>query len=353
MRILGYLNIINLISIFMKRLTAIYSAIFSLVFIQGCANISTNTISSNTAEAQAPSTEQLIRQPFISKLDQSQRNYYVYLPKGYEDNKDKQWPILFFLHGNGERGNGQDELDFATIHGPLSEAWVQKRDLPFIIITPQLPMFGQDKTVSYLQNRDKNIIPKRQAEGVPPRRKIGLPKDQIVRNPSTSDMSTMPPLLPMGWEQIEDDLLDMLAHTQTNYRTDPSRVYLTGLSYGGFGTWYMASKHPELFAAIAPIVGWGHPDLMAPIANSNLPVWAFAGGLDRAVPVKHFYAGIDTLKKLKQHIHKNSELRFTVHEDMGHDTWKRVYAGEDLYNWLLSKQNPHTHNHNPVKNEGK
>src|SRR5690606_41947331 len=102
-------------------------------------------------------------------------------------------------------------------------------------------------------------------------------------------------------------------------------------SYGGFGTWYMAGKHPERFAAICPVVGWGHPALMEPIAKAKLPVWVFAGGRDGAVLAKDFYEGVNTLESLGHH-----NVRFTIHEDMGHDVWKRVYSGDDVYNWLLS-----------------
>jgi predicted peptidase len=132
---------------------------------------------------------------------------------------------------------------------------------------------------------------------------------------------------------VERDLLNILKQVQTRYRTDLRRTYLTGLSYGGFGTWYMASRHPQLFAAIAPVVGWGHESLMAPIAKAGVPTWAFAAGRDEAVPISHFYAGIRALEAM------GSEVRFTVHEDMAHDAWKRIYAGDDLYSWLLAHQN--------------
>ena len=69
------------------------------------------------------SEEQLIRVPYTSSLDNTAREYFLYLPKGYKEH-DKNWPILMFLHGNGERGNGKSELDYVQIHGPLYEAWV-------------------------------------------------------------------------------------------------------------------------------------------------------------------------------------------------------------------------------------
>ena len=92
-----------------------------------------------------------------------------------------------------------------------------------------------------------------------------------------------------------------------------------------------SSLHPKTWAAIAPIVGWGHPDLMEPIAQYQIPVWVFAGGRDNGVELRYFYAGLNKLEELG-----HPDVRFTIEADMGHDTWRRVYAGEDLYNWFLS-----------------
>jgi predicted peptidase len=277
-----------------------------------------------------PAAEQLLRLDYRSQLDLQNHQYFVYLPRGYGDQPQKNWPVLVFLHGNGERGNGRDELDYVMANGPLYEAWIQKKDLPFIIISPQLAMLGMDK-LPYIAARTRAQIPQRLAVGVPPRNARFATPQVMSAGESVVDMSGVAPLLPMGWEQVETDLLAMIARVQRDYRTDPARLYLTGLSYGGFGTWYMASKHPELFAAIAPVVGWGHPTLMPPIAKADLPVWAFAGGRDTSVQKQYFYAGLNKLEELGI-----SELRFSVQEDMGHDTWTRVYAGDDLYQWLLS-----------------
>ena len=278
------------------------------------------------------SKEQLIRISYLSAVDNQSRDYFVYLPEGYQSQADKTWPVMLFLHGNGERGNGKDELDYVLSHGPLYEAWIQKRKLPFIIISPQLHMFDFDKKgLGYIDNRQKSDIPQRLAQGVPARPNSFATDNAIARSTSVANMDDMAPLLPLGWEQVEEDLLTMLATVSTKYQVNSDKVYLSGLSYGGFGTWYMASKHPEKFAAIAPVVGWGHPSLMPPIAKHKIPVWQFAGGRDGAVKIPYFYAGINTLKQLG---HNN--VRFTVHEEMGHDAWTRVYASDDFYQWLLS-----------------
>lgn len=301
-------------------------------FLIGCTSNDKQS-DNNTATVQQ-SQEQLLREAYQSSIDQSKREYFVYLPRGYHSEPDKKWPVMMFLHGNGERGNGQGELDFVLMQGPLHEAWIQKKDLPFIIISPQLHMFGFDKKgISYIDNRSKDNIPKRLTQGVPKRSEAFLTNDDIQRTPSLTDMANVTALLPQGWELLENDLIAMLDNVQHNYRVNVDKTYLSGLSYGGFGTWYMASKYPQRFAAIAPVVGWGHPSLMAPIAKHKLPVWQFAGGRDSAVNIQYFYAGLNKLEKLG---HNN--VRFTVHEDKGHDAWTRVYSGDDLYQWLLSHE---------------
>jgi len=283
------------------------------------------------ASCQPKSTtqDQLLRVPYQSTAMKVERDFFVYLPAGYEES-EKDFPVLLFLHGNGERGDGKAELDYVKAHGPLYEVWAQKKELPFILIVPQLPMYGMDSLADYIRNRTPDQIPQRLETGVPPR-PGKFPTPEIMSgDPQDTSFNVGVEGLPVGWPMVEDDLLWMIDHVLTNYKADASRLYLSGLSYGGFGSWYMASKHPDLFAAVAPAVGWGHPGLMEPIAKNQIPVWAFAGGRDPVVRAKYFYAGINKLEELGL-----KELRFTVHEDMGHDAWTRIYAGDDLYNWFL------------------
>lgn len=279
--------------------------------------------------AAASSPARLLRETFVSVQD-GDRDFFVYVPAGYQDDDERRWPVLLFLHGNGERGDGKADLDWVTVHGPLYEAWVRKRDLPFLIVAPQLPLFGFEKTVDYIRDRDPASIPRRLDDGVPPRPEEFETPEPMAGAKARRRLPLGPEGPPKGWPLREEDLLKVLDQTLRKYDADPRRVYLTGLSYGGFGTWHLASRHPERFAAIAPVVGWGHPDLMPPLARRKMPIWAFAGGRDDTVLVKYFYKG---LNKLEQLGHK--DVRFTIHEDMGHDTWRRVYAGRDLYDWLL------------------
>lgn len=276
------------------------------------------------------SEEQLIRVAYMSAFDQTNREYFVYLPQGYQDEPDKKWPVILFLHGDGERGNGKDELDYTLIHGPLYEAWVQKRDLPFIMIVPQLHMFGRDSLgLSYITDRTRDWIPKRLEEGTP---------DKPTKSKSTKEMTGSPAIIisnensgkadKYGWNMVQEDLNSMIDQTALNFNINPSKIYLTGLSYGGSGTFYTAGKNPERYAAIAPIVGVGSLDLIDPIAEEKIPTWLFAGGRDYGVG--YYYPIINKLEKLS-----DADIRFTIHADMGHDAWKRIFAGQDIYDWFL------------------
>ncbi|UTA48350.1 prolyl oligopeptidase family serine peptidase [Simiduia sp. 21SJ11W-1] len=304
------------------------------LLVLGCTSLTHETKPTNAASVDTLPA-QLKRQAYISTQDGSEREYFVYLPQNYGRDANQRWPVLLFLHGNGERGDGKKDLDFVLTHGPIYEAWVQKRDLPFIIISPQLPLYDFPETNAYFNERRIEDVPQRRAVGVPARVPHNTPATPMTGKQATAHMANRPALLPKGWETVEADLLAMLKHAHEHLSGDQKRTYITGLSYGGFGTWFMASQHPELFAAAAPVAGWGHPSLMGPIAQAGLPVWCFAGGLDPVIPIEHFYPGLNILRDANPHA-----TRFTVHEDMAHDVWRRVYAGGDFYQWLLGHSKP-------------
>lgn len=270
-----------------------------------------------------------------STLDAQPRRYYIYTPRGYDASSTEEWPLLLFLHGDGERGNGQNELPFVLKHGPLFEAWIQQQDLPFLIVSPQLPMFGRDKRgIAHLQNRSLTTVPVR-GRLAPPREAPTGSSRPIKRVLGVREENHLAPLLPEGWDCVEQDVLNVLQDACHHYRVDRRRRYLTGLSYGGFGTWHMAASHPQLFAAIAPVCGWLHPKYAPAIAAVQTPTWLFAGGRDSVITIDNFYLGIEALRQAG---HK--QVRFTVHEDMEHDVWRRVYESSDLYHWLLSHEQP-------------
>jgi predicted peptidase len=277
---------------------------------------------------------QLLRLPYKSVVDDLERDYFLYLPIGYEKDSAKKWPVLVYLHGDGERGNGKEDLDYVIGYGPLYEAWVQKKDLPFIIIAPQNHMFGRDGPdgPDYIRNRTREGIPRRLDKGVPPHN-TDMPARQMygpMRGAVTAES------LPderfqrtTGWRMTDPDVITILDSVLEDYHADRSRVYLTGASMGGFGTWYYASEYPEKFAALLPVVGFPSVEQAETVAKAKIPVWVFSGGRDPAVETKYFFAGMNRMDEL------GATMRFTTEQDMFHDVWNRVYAGDDVYNWLL------------------
>jgi len=193
--------------------------------------------------------------------------YLLYLPDGYGKGK-KEWPLILFLHGAGERG---DDLELVKRHGP-PKLVERGEKLPFIIVSPQCP------------------------EG--------------------------------KWWTYETEVLNsLLDHIITHYRVDIRRIYLTGLSMGGYGTWALATEHPERFAAAAPVCGGGIPYLAYRL--KDVPVWVFHGARDRVVPVSLSEMMVDALKR------NGGTVRFTVYPEAGHDAWTETYDNPELYEWFL------------------
>jgi len=297
--------------------------------ILGCALM----LSTSSAIAQK-NEQQLLRLPYKSVVDNLERDYFLYLPGGYEEKSSGNWPVLIYLHGDGERGNGKEDLDYVLGYGPLYEAWIQKRDLPFIIIVPQLHMFGRDGKdgPDYIRNRTRDAIPQRLEEGVPAHN-VDMPALQMYGPMRGAVAAESQPadeyLTTTGWRRTDPDLISILDSVLLNYHADKNRVYLTGASMGGFGTWYYTSKYPEKFAASLPVVGFPSVEQAEAVARAGIPVWVFSGGRDPAVPTEYFFAGMNRMNEL------GATMRFTTEQDMFHDVWNRVYAGEDVYNWLL------------------
>lgn len=191
----------------------------------------------------------------------------VSLPNGYEADSDRQWPLLVFLHGAGERG---DSLEAVSVHGPIKERRAG-RDLPFVIVAPQVPE-GERWTVGRI---------------------VAALDDAMAR-----------------------------------YQVDPDRVYLTGLSMGGFGTWEAISSIPDRIAAAVPVCGGGLP--LGVGAAREMPVWAFHGAMDPVVPIEMSVQMVRALRAA------GGAVDFTVYPDAGHDAWTETYANPEVYDWLLS-----------------
>lgn len=205
-------------------------------------------------------------------------NYLLYVPRAAAAQPDKKWPLILFLHGAGERGN---EVWLVAKHGPPKIVREQP-DFPFIVVSPQCPT---------------------------------------------------------GRVWDNDEVLALLDEILATQPVDPTRVYLTGLSMGGFGTWSLGLAHPERFAAIVPICGGGDP-LKAMLADPkkaealrSLAVWAFHGAKDPVVKLVESERMVEALRKAGVR-----EVELTVYPEAQHDSWTETYANPKLYEWLLRHQ---------------
>jgi predicted peptidase len=198
--------------------------------------------------------------------------YVVYVPRDYVP--EKQWPVILFMHGSGEQGT--DGL--RQVVGGLGQQihWNSHR-FPCLAVMPQT-YSGQ-------------------------------------------------------WTGATGDLtLRALDDVVAKYNGDPSRLYLTGLSIGGNGTWSLAARYPERFAAIIPISGWGDPKTMAPKLKS-LPIWVFHGEKDPSVPVQ---SDRDMVAAIQAE--GNANIKYTEYPGAGHNVWDRTYDNAQVIQWLLAQK---------------
>lgn len=145
----------------------------------------------------------------------------------------------------------------------------------------------------------------------------------------TKEFLIAAPQNPSGDWWRPEQVLTLVEELERTYRLDTTRLYLTGLSLGGFGTWATALLAPRRFAAIAPICGAGDP--ADAVRLTELPVWAFHGLKDDTVPPRHSQEMIAALQKAGAR-----EARLTLYPDTGHDAWSATYSNAALYTWLLS-----------------
>jgi predicted peptidase len=197
--------------------------------------------------------------------------YLLYLPEDYGKVK-KDWPVMLFLHGAGERGS---DINKVKVHGP-PKLVEQGQDLPFIVVSPQCP------------------------EG-------------------------------KWWPQYTEQLMALLDETCDRFDADQQRIYCTGLSMGGYGTWALGCAYPERFTAVVPICGGGSPFIAYHL--KTVPVWAFHGAKDNVVPLNESQQMVDAVKRA------GGDAKLTVYPEANHDSWTETYDNPELYEWLLSHVN--------------
>jgi predicted peptidase len=195
-------------------------------------------------------------------------NYLLYLPENIDANSAVKWPLILFLHGRGERGSDVEKI---KAHG-IPKIVEGRADFPFIALSPQCP--GE------------------------------------------------------SWWTMELEALTILLDEIINhYPVDTARIYLTGLSMGGQGTWELAMRQPDRFAAIAPICGWGEADRIDLI--KHIPAWIFHGEQDELVPVQASQIMAEALQAA------GGDVRLTLYPEAGHDSWTVTYNNPELYQWFL------------------
>lgn len=132
-----------------------------------------------------------------------------------------------------------------------------------------------------------------------------------------------------GWWNAAE-LSVLVDHLESHFNVDKNRIYVTGLSMGGFGTWALAMHEPDRFAAIAPICGGGNAIAAKYTKPLKAPVWAFHGAKDTVVPQSESEEMVEVLKS-----QKHSEVKLTIYPEAGHDSWTETYDNKELYKWLL------------------
>jgi predicted peptidase len=191
-------------------------------------------------------------------------NYLLYTPTGNQ----APYPLVVFLHGGGEGG---DDIELVKKHG-LPKLIAQGRDFPFYVFAPQNPHIN------------------------------GLWDDRMV-----------------------NELVDELVRTLP---IDTTRIYLAGLSRGGYGVWQLAINNPHKYAAMISICAANIP--VNYIKNvSSLPVWFFHGEKDVVIPVQQTIEAYEIMKALKP------ETRLTIYPEANHDSWTQTFENDEVYHWLL------------------
>ncbi len=196
-------------------------------------------------------------------------NYLIRLP----ENSSEKYPLMIFLHGAGERGT---DINKVIANGPLQDKY-KEYTKEFAMLSPQCPE-GQYWDVETIYQLIQKIL-------------------------------------------------------KENPKIDQSRIYLTGLSMGGWGSWRLAEKHPDLFAALVPVCApSGLPERREAHFVKNIPIRIFHGALDDIVPVDNSIEMYRELKKME------ADVELTIFENDNHNSWDSTYSNPELYKWMLKQR---------------
>jgi len=219
--------------------------------------------------------EDLYQTRVYKTADGQELNYRLLLPKGYKADGKEAYPLVLFLHGAGERGN--DNARQLKHGAPEFATEANREKYPAFVVAPQCP---QGKF----------------------------------------------------WTQFDGILKELLASLQKEFRVDAKRLYATGLSMGGFGTWSLIAKSPELFAAAAPICGGGDEKQAEKLVK--LPIWVFHGDADNVVKPELSRKMVAAIEKA------GGKPKYTEYPGMGHDSWTKTYADPEFMKWLFEQKRP-------------
>lgn len=219
--------------------------------------------------------------------DGNQLLYRIYTPENL--NSDKKIPIILLLHGAGERGN-DNKKQIAHGFKQIAQYSIQSKN-PAIIIAPQCPKGQQWVNVKW--NTKAHDMPEKSSNSL----KLAM---ELLNN----KISTMP--------------------------VDKNRVYITGLSMGGYGTWDAISRNPELFAAALPLCGGA--DIKQAPKLTKMPIWTVHGDKDGAIPVSR---SRDIVKAIKS---AGGKIIYTEHPGVGHNVWSKTYSDKKILDWLFNQK---------------
>ena len=217
-------------------------------------------------------------------------NYRIYTPEGMD--AGRQYPLVLFFHGAGERGDDNYRQLILGVMDILK--YSKKSNNPAIILAPQCP-----NSQSWVSDIRKSLV--------------------AVSHTMPEESSLQMKLA-----------VELLKDTMTELPVDKKRVYVTGLSMGGFGTWDILQRMPDIFAAAIPVCGGGDPNLADKI--KQVPIWAFHGDKDTVVRPELTSDMIAALKK------SGGDPKYTEYKGVGHDSWNRTYANEEVLKWLFLQE---------------